>query len=110
MFIFVSERMTGHDPAPSAWKAEMLPITPHPQGGTSKVPVFDIPMLFLRFWKDFSFACDRRDLNPWPSGPQPDALTNYATATAADAGLEPDILALKGLRPDHLDEPAIYPM
>ena len=25
------KRMTGYDPAPSVWKTEMLPITPHPQ-------------------------------------------------------------------------------
>ena len=28
-----SERKTGLEPVPSAWKANVLPITPHPLGG-----------------------------------------------------------------------------
>ena len=50
------------------------------------------------FLKSYSPKGGRRDLNPHPSGSQPDASSISATTTVVPVGLEPNISALKGQR------------
>ena len=46
-------------------------------------------------WAIREYKCDWWNLNPRPSEPQSDVLTNWTTATAPEVGLEPTTLSLE---------------